>query len=415
MTDYTTDYRCLICGETYDFDEVAYVCPKHGAVGTLDVRYDYAAMGNGVKRDEIRRSEWPSMWRYLPLLPVADPALIPPLDIGWTPLYHAERLATATGFDDLWLKDDSRNPTGSLKDRASAMAVVRARAMGYETIATASTGNAAAALAGVAASVGMRHVIFVPRTAPEAKIAQLLVYGAEVNLVDGSYDQAFELCLSACEQEGWYCRNTGYNPWMTEGKKTVAYEIAEQLGWEAPDAVVVSVGDGCIIGGVHKGFYDLLQLGWITRMPRLYGVQAAGSDACTLAWEQGRHADLPRIAAQTRADSISADLPRDGFKALRAVRESNGAFLRVSDEAILAAIPELARQSGVFAEPAAAAAWAGARLALAQGRVARDERVVVLITGSGLKDVAAARASVDEKIEYDHSQMRKGKDDRSTD
>ncbi len=321
-------------------------------------------------------------------------------------------------MSDLWLKDDGRNPTASLKDRASAMAVVRARQLGYDTVTTASTGNAAAALAGMAASVGLRAVIFVPQSAPEAKIAQLLVYGAEVHLVPGSYNDAFELCLEATAREGWYCRNTGYNPWMTEGKKTVAYEIAEQLGWEAPDAVVVSVGDGSIIGGVHKGFYDLLQLGWTERMPRLIGVQAAGSDACARAWEAGPTTDgcplgattddsraamerawegeivLPTIAAATRADSISADFPRDGYKAVRAVRATGGAFLRVADEAILAAIPELARGSGVFAEPAAAAAWAGARQALADGLLAARERVVVLVTGSGLKDVAAARAAV---------------------
>ena len=277
---FATHYRCLICGTEYALDEVEYVCPQHGAVGTLDVIYDYEAMRRRVSRDSIRRSEWASMWRYLPLLPVRDPALIPPLEVGWTPLYHARRLATSHGFEELWLKDDTRNPTGSLKDRASAMAVLRAREQGYETITTASTGNAAAALAGVAASVGLRVVIFVPRSAPEAKLTQLLVYGAEVHLVDGPYDEAFERCLEATEREGWYCRNTGFNPWMTEGKKTAAYEIAEQLGWEAPDAVVVSVGDGSIIGGLHKGFFDLLKLGWTERMPRLVGVQAAGSDAC---------------------------------------------------------------------------------------------------------------------------------------
>ncbi len=326
------------------------------------------------------------------------PDLIPPLEVGWTPLYHAVRLGEKGGFSDLWIKDEGRNPTASLKDRASAMAVVRARELGYDTVTTASTGNAAAALAGMAASVGLRAVIFVPQSAPEAKVAQLLVYGAEVFLVEGSYDDAFELCLAATESQGWYCRNTGFNPWMTEGKKSVAYEISEQLGWHAPDVVVVSVGDGSIIGGVHKGFSDLYHLGWIEKMPRLVGVQATGSDACTRAWEaaqgQGQMLPLPRIVATTRADSISADFPRDGYKALRAVRETGGAFVRVADEAILAAIPEMAQHSGVFAEPAAAAAWAGARQALRDGLIDATERVVVISTGSGLKDVAAARAAV---------------------
>ena len=391
---YITNYRCLLCGTEYEFNSVSYVCPSHGAVGSLDVRYDYRAIQQVTGPEHIARSKKRSMWRYLPLLPVKDETLIPPLEVGWTPLYHAPRLAQQL-MPNLWVKDDGRNPTASFKDRASAMAVVRAQELGYETITTASTGNAAAALAGMAASVGMRAVIFVPKSAPEAKIAQLLVYGAEVYLVDGTYDDAFELCLAATDEMGWYCRNTGYNPFMSEGKKTVSYEITEQLGWQAPDVVVVSVGDGCIIGGVHKGFYDLLQLGWIERMPRLIGAQAAGSDACLRAWESGTN-HLPRIAATTRADSISADFPRDGHKAVRAVRETGGAFVRVSDDQILAAIPELAQGCGVFAEPAAAAAWAGTKQALADGLIAADERVVVISTGSGLKDVAAAMASVGE-------------------
>lgn len=391
---YITNYRCLLCGTEYEFNSVSYVCPSHGAVGSLDVRYDYRAIQQVTGPEHIARSKKRSMWRYLPLLPVKDETLIPPLEVGWTPLYHAPRLGQQL-MPDLWVKDDGRNPTASFKDRASAMAVVRAQELGYETITTASTGNAAAALAGMAASVGMRAVIFVPKSAPEAKIAQLLVYGAEVYLVDGTYDDAFELCLAATDEMGWYCRNTGYNPFMSEGKKTVSYEITEQLGWQAPDVVVVSVGDGCIIGGVHKGFYDLLQLGWIERMPRLIGAQAAGSDACLRAWKSGTN-HLPRIAATTRADSISADFPRDGHKAVRAVRETGGAFVRVSDDQILAAIPELAQGCGVFAEPAAAAAWAGTKQALADGLIAADERVVVISTGSGLKDVAAAMASVGE-------------------
>lgn len=388
---YATGTRCLLCGKSYPLDNPAYLCPDHDVVGNLDVQYDLDAIRAATSREQIARGE-PSMWRYLPLLPVADPSMIPPLQVGWTPLYQTPRLGAAAGLDDLWVKDDGRHPTGSLKDRASAVAVTRARELGFETVTTASTGNAAAALAGLAASAGLRAVIFVPAAAPEAKIAQLHVYGAEVHLVDGSYDQAFELCLVAAAREGWYCRNTGYNPYTTEGKKTVSYEIAEQLGWRAPDVVVVSVGDGSIIGGVHRGFDDLFRLGWIDRMPRLIGVQAEGSDALTQAWEGD--GTLPRIHAVTRADSISADYPRDGHKALRAVRASGGAFLRVPDAAILAAIPEMARLSGVFAEPAAAAAWAGARAAVTAGLVNATERIVVICTGNGLKDVKAAMQAV---------------------
>jgi threonine synthase len=296
---------------------------------------------------------------------------------------------------DLWIKDDGRNPTGSLKDRASAMVVAHAMRLNVAVVTTASTGNAAAALAGIAASIGMRAVIFVPSSAPEAKIAQLRVYGAEVNLVQGTYDEAFDLCLVTAEKNGWYCRNTGINPYTTEGKKTVSYEIAEQLGWESPDVVVVSVGDGSIIGGVYKGFSDLVALGWITKLPRLIGVQAEGSAACYQAWQAGSNgATMQPIRAQTVADSISSDLPRDRVKAIRAVRNSSGAFVTVSDSEILDSSPTLARGSGIFTEPACAATWAGLIRARETGLVAESERVVLLGTGNGLKDIKSAIRSV---------------------
>jgi threonine synthase len=233
--------------------------------------------------------------------------------------------------------------------------------------------------------------IFVPASAPEAKIAQLLTYGAKVLLVQGNYDMAFDLAVQAAERYGWYNRNTGMNPYTLEGKKTVAYEIAEQSGWHMPDAVVVSVGDGNIISGVHKGFCDLLNLGWIDRMPRIIGVQAEGSDACYRSWKTGSDpATMQPINSQTVADSIAADLPRDRVKAVRAVRETKGAFVRVSDEAILEGIPMLARLSGVFAEPAAASVYAGVRTALAEGSIQPDDRVVLIVTGNGLKDIKSA-------------------------
>jgi threonine synthase len=306
----------------------------------------------------------------------------------------------------LWVKDDGRQPTASLKDRASAVAIAKTRELRYATVTTASTGNAAAALAGLCAGVGQRNVIFVPRSAPEAKIAQLLVYGAEVLLVDGTYDQAFDLCLKAAPAFEWYNRSTGYNPYMSEGKKTVAYEICEQLTalagapvgvpWRAPDCIFVPVGDGCILGGVHKGLSDLLALGWIERMPRLFGVQAAGSAPLVDAWERGLEGqDMAPIEVGSIADSIVAGLPRDRIKALRAVRHSEGAFLRVTDDEILAAIPALARGCGVFAEPAAAAAYAGLRVAVERDLIDLEEdNVIVVATGSGLKDVAAAISSV---------------------
>jgi threonine synthase len=404
--------RCTICGAEYGIGQAEYVCPKHGDDGILDVIYDYGRIARQISPKQLAGDPSLSIWRYLPLLPV-DPDTANRLaegtvlaSVGWTPLYPAPRLAAGLGLRHLWVKDDGREPTASFKDRASAIAVVKARELGYEVVTTASTGNAAAALSGLCAAVSQPNVIFVPRTAPQAKIAQLLVYGATVLLVDGTYDDAFELCLKAAPEFGWYNRNTAYNPYMSEGKKTVVFEVCEQLAmqkpgsrdssrWEAPDAVMVPVGDGCIIGGVHKGFKDLLALGWIERMPRIIGVQAAGSSPLVDAWERGLEGwEMAPVEAHSVADSIVAGLPRDRIKALGAVRESRGAFLRVSDEEIIAAIPVLARGCGVFAEPAAAAAYAGLVKAAGQGLVAPDERLVVLTTGSGLKDIATAIKSV---------------------
>jgi threonine synthase len=388
---------CTLCGAEYAVDGVDYVCPKHGAEGILDVVYDYAAIGRRFTRRQLAANDERAIWRYMPLLPV-DPALARRLaqgtalgSVGWTPLYPAPRLAERLGMKHLWVKDDGRQPTASFKDRASAVAVVKARERGDEVITTASTGNAAAALSGLCAAVDQRNVIFVPHTAPEAKVAQLLVFGSTVLLVEGTYDDAFELCLEAAPAFGWYNRNTAYNPYMSEGKKTAALELCEQLEWQAPDRIFIPVGDGCIIGGIHKGLRDLLALGWIDHMPRLVGVQAAGSDPLVDAWERGLDAmEMAPVEAHSLADSIVAGLPRDRVKALRAVRETDGAFLRVSDDEILAAIPALAQGCGVFAEPAAAAAYAGLVKAVEQGLVAPDERTVVLATGSGLKDVASA-------------------------
>ena len=388
--------KCLICGRQYRPDEVDYICPEHGNEGILDVQYDYDFIGRQISKEALLGSNNFSIWRYLPLLPVHPDATLPPLSVGWTPLYPSRCLAKALGLDALWIKDDGRQPTASLKDRASAVAVVKAKEKDAKIITTASTGNAAAALSGLCASIQQPNVIFVPETAPAAKIAQLLVFGSRVFLVKGTYDDAFDLCLKATETYGWYNRNTAYNPYMTEGKKTAAYEICEQLGWNAPDRIFVSVGDGCIIGGLHKGLKDLSALGWIDKMPKLMGVQAAGSGYMYEAWKGNEdiHTKLP-IRARTVADSISCELPRDRIKALAAVNETGGAFLSVEDNEILNAITQLARSTGVFAEPAGAAAYAGLIKAVAQKRVAKDDTVVVLNTGNGLKDVAGAMQAVD--------------------
>ncbi|MGB3712807.1 MAG: threonine synthase, partial [Candidatus Promineifilaceae bacterium] len=363
--DHILHLKCLICGEEYLPGAIDYICPNHGNDGIVDVRYDYDEISRRVSKESLSQNKDYSIWRYKPLLPVSRDAVVPSLRVGWTPLYHTPRLADGLGLRHLWVKDDGRQPTASFKDRASAIAVVKAREKTDDQgmapiITTASTGNAAAALSGLCASVNHPNVIFVPETAPPAKIAQLLVFGSTVMLVRGSYDDAFELCLEAAAEYGWYNRNTAYNPYMTEGKKTASFEICEQLDWQAPDVIFVSVGDGCIIGGLHKGLKDLLSLGWIDHMPRLIGVQAEGSNFMAQAWKNGEDVLTKRpIAAKTIADSISAGLPRDRIKAMAAVMETDGAYISVSDEEILSAIPALARGCGVFGEPAGVASYAG--------------------------------------------------------
>jgi threonine synthase len=397
--DHVSGLKCTICGKVYRVGEVEYICPDHGEDGNLDVQYDYTAIADKIQAEGL--PDGPGMWRYKALLPIDYDAPVPPLLVGDTPLYHVESVAKEIGISELWVKDDGRNPTASLKDRASALLVAKAQAEGREIVTTASTGNAGAALAGLAASVGQPTVIFVPKTAPPAKITQLVVYGANVLLVDGTYDDAFELCLKATHEFGWYCRNTGYNPYTSEGKKTVSYEICEGLSgkkglFKNPDVVMVSVGDGNIISGVYKGLKDLLALGWIEAMPRIIGVQAEGSNAMYRVWSSsGDPVTMTPIDAQTVADSISAGLPRDRVKALHAVTETNGVYMTVTDEEILAAIPALARATGVFAEPAGSATYAGLLKAARDRLLEQEDRVVVLNTGNGLKDVASAQKAVE--------------------
>ncbi|MCH5277985.1 MAG: threonine synthase [Desulfovibrionaceae bacterium] len=388
--------RCVICGRRFDpaYLNNACVCPDHGDEGILDIEYDYEAASA-----RFPASEQPGLWRYRALLPLPWTAPLPPPLTGLTPLYDAPALARAVNCARVLIKDDTRQPTGSFKDRASCLAVALARVQGAPVVATASTGNAAAALAGMAAAMHQTCVIFVPVSAPAAKVAQPLAYGAHVILVRGTYDQAFALCMEACRRKGWYNRNTAYNPCMAEGKKSAAFEIAEDMGWQTPDAVFVGTGDGCILAGLHKGFSDLLRLGRTARIPRLYGVQAEGSDFLCQAWEEGRrtaHAVLAKapIAARTAADSICAGLPRDRIKAMRAVCESRGRFVRVSDTEILSAVPALARACGVFAEPAGAAPLAGLARAARQGLIAPGDTVCLVVTGSGLKDPGAVTAAL---------------------
>ncbi|OFZ83734.1 MAG: threonine synthase [Bdellovibrionales bacterium RIFOXYD1_FULL_55_31] len=382
--------KCVNCGKESALAKVRYVCPE--CSGNLQVVYDYASIRKKLTRKALAKNLDPTIWRYLDALPIRGLKHAVPLQIGPTPLYRSRVLAADFGLKGLFIKDDGRNPSASFKDRAGAIAIARALEEGEKLITGASTGNAASSLACLASVMGLRTIIFVPQSAPVAKIAQLLVFGATVIAVEGNYDQAFDLCLQATAEYGWYNRNTGYNPFTREGKKTCSFELLEQLEWRCPDKVFVPVGDGNIISGIWKGFYEAYLLGLIDRLPKLVAVQAEKSDAIKRAHETD--GVIRPVSGETIADSISVSIPRDGQAAVAALRESDGFAISVSDSEVLEAIKVLARAEGVFAEPAAAASIAGLKKAVAAGQIRPGERVVALITGNGLKDVASAMKAV---------------------
>lgn len=389
--------KCVLCGKEYPPHNAPYTCDACGLDGTLDVLYDYSSVKKSLTRSSLSLNSQASLWRYRELLPVVEENSIPQLSVGWTPLYRSQQLAERYGVKAFFVKDDGRNPTGSLKDRASAVGVAKALDFKRPVIACASTGNAASSLSGFSAVTGLKSFIFVPEHAPAAKVTQLLIYGATVVLVQGDYADAFNLATAAIDKYGWYNRNCAINPYLVEGKKTCAMEIAEQLQWDIPDRIFISVGDGCCIGGLHKGFFDLRELGLIDHLPKITGVQAEGSKPIYDAFKSGADR-VSFVKAETLADSISVGSPRNWAKALRAVRSSSGDMVAVSDQEILEAMPELARSTGVFAEPAGATAFAGFKKAALAGLLREDERVAAVVTGNGLKDIANAQKAVGQAV-----------------
>lgn len=377
--------QCINCGKEHKTNETDFLCTACG--GNLEVNYDYKLISRRFSIGKLKDNPWYDMWRYLDLLPINDHDKVPHVHVGWTPLYNNKKLAKELGISNLFIKDEGRNPTGSIKDRGSAVAVARALELDKNIIADASTGNASDSLACLTASLDIKSVIFTTKAMPEPKLAQLLVYGAEVITVDGSYDQAFDLCRQTVEERGWYSRAAGYNPYTREGKKTCAFEICEQLQWEAPDKVIVAVGDGTVLCGLWKGFTDFHKLGIIEQMPQMIAVQAAGSDAIKTAFDN--KTEVNAVQAHTIADSILVNYPRDAQLALQALQESNGFAVSVTDEEIVDAIPELARKANIFAEPAGAATYAALKKLVAQHQIAQDESVVLIIGGNGLKDFEA--------------------------
>ncbi|MEG1849484.1 MAG: threonine synthase, partial [Oscillospiraceae bacterium] len=363
--NYVGQLRCVTCGAVFSPQAGVNLCPHCKKEGILDVEYDYPAIRRVLTREALAQNPERSMWRYLPLLPVEQTARYEYLRVGATPLYRPKRLAEAVGLDTLWIKDDGQNPTASLKDRASALAVQRALESGQQAVACASTGNAASSLAGNAAAAGLSSYIFIPERAPEGKLAQLLIFGATVIMVRGNYQDAFELSAKAIERYGWYNRNAAINPYLSEGKKTVTLELCEQLNWQVPDWVVLSVGDGCTIAGAWKGFLDLYAIGLIDRLPKFAGIQAQGCCPIVRSFQSGR--PLAWMEENTLADSIAVGAPRNPRKALSAIESSHGTMTTVTDDEILAAMKLLGNTAGIFGEPAGVAGLAGVRRLVADG------------------------------------------------
>jgi threonine synthase len=382
--------QCVNCGKEHKTRDSDYLCNACG--GTLEINYDYKLIKKRFDYDVLKENTSYNMWRYIDILPIDSNEGIPPVQVGWTPLYNAEQLADGLGISKLYIKDEGRNPTGSIKDRGSAVAVARALELDAEVITDASSGNASDSLACLTAGLKLKTVVFAPKNTPDAKLVQLYIYGANVIRIDGTYDDAYELCKEATEKFNWYNRAAGFNPYGREGKKTCAFEICEQLQWEAPDKVIIAAGDGTIVSGMWKGFTDFKKLGIIEKMPQIIAVQAQGSAAIKNAWEKG--GEFERVAANTIADSISVSFPRDAFLALQALQESGGMAITVSDEEILSAVPELARGSSVFAEPSGAAVYAGLKKLAARGGVKKDETVAIIVGGNGLKDINGVSKSV---------------------
>lgn len=383
--NYFSHFRCTQCGAGYKRDEVRYLCPTCARdyrpsmplPGVLEAMFDYDSIS-----DAWHDRKHPRVFSPL------DDVYYPPLPVGNTPCFKPDKLGQELEHPGIWIKNDGLNPSGSFKDRASELMVAEARRLGIGKIVCASTGNAASSLACLCAAAGLQAVIFAPAAAPQAKLTQILAHGAELHRVDGPYDLAFAMAMDYSRDHECLNRNTAYHPFTIEGKKSAGLEIYLQYG-AAPDWIVVPVGDGVILAGIHKAFVDLQRAGIISRMPRLLAVQAAHSDAITKYWETGNYQDA--ADPSTVADSISVRTPANAHWAVRALRETDGMAIRVDDDVILADQLHLARSAGIFAEPSSAATLSGLKHALQQGWISSQDSVVLLITGHGLKDVNAVR------------------------
>lgn len=419
-------YECNDCQAEYAADKVMYLCPicsrdnvaNQPPKGVLKTIFRYDKIKRKVSAHN--RFQHLATEGFFSLLPLDELKNLPGLRVGNTPMYRFDRWI-GEGTDkqtggqadrsmeeldfELYLKDDSQNPTFSFKDRASALVSAFAKEHGISTIIAASTGNAGSSLAGICASQGQTSFIFVPSTAPQAKLTQIVMYGARIIPVKGNYDNAFDLSVKATEVFGYYNRNTAYNPLTIEGKKMVSFEIYAQLGYRVPDRIFVPTGDGVIISGVYKGFEDLLKLDIIDHIPTIIAVQAEGSDNLI---RNLKAVSFHAIPSETIADSISVDVPRNFYMTKDYLKKYQGEWISVSDNEILLASRELARTTGIFQEPAAVAAFAGMLKYHHGEAIQPGSKNVVLLTGSGLKDLRSVQPliSIPRPIEPDLTSIR---------
>jgi threonine synthase len=386
--------RCVNCGKEYLPTPELYTCPDClDRYGTLEVVYRIASKTRWI------RDEYLGLWKFIDILPINEDHIPPNIVVGGTPEFRSGILEEEVGAREVWIKDDGRNPTASLKDRASIVAITKAKEYGINDVFAASTGNAASSLAGLCAPAGLKAHIYVPASAPEAKITQLLIYGAEVFGIDANYDAAFDFSLREGFKKGWYCRNSAINPYLLEGKKTAALELVCAMHMDPPDIVLVGVGDGTVYSSIHKAFAELVALKEIDRVPVIIGVQGENADAVKRAFEKGiPFSPMDLNSSQCLADSIAVGKPRDVIKACQWAKKNNGFFLSVSDEEIARAIIELARKTGVFAEPAGAISYAGLKILRKTGYPLKRSKIALMITGNGLKDAKASLPFISDRV-----------------
>ncbi len=377
--------RCRECGREYPLTP-SHVCEF--CFGPLEVMYDYEAMKKSISRESIQKGPY-SVWRYKDLLPVEDEPV--DLNAGFTPLLRAKNLGKVLGLNNLYIKNDCANPTWSFKDRVVAVASSKAREFGFKVLACASTGNLANAVSAHAAAAGMEAFVFVPSDLEAGKLLGSKIYGANLVAVDGSYDDVNRLCAELGGKYPWAFVNINVRPYYSEGSKTMAYEIAEQLGWQAPDHCIVPLASGSLYGKIYKGLHELMDLGLIDeKNVRMSGCQASGCSPIVTAWDN-QTLNFKPVRPNTIAKSLAIGNPADGYYTLKIMGDTNGAGAAVSDEEVVQGIRLLAETEGVFAETAGGVTIAGLRQLVQREHVGPDELVVACVTGAGLKTQEAVQ------------------------